>query len=305
MNHYVTLEQLLEAGAHFGHLTRRWNPKMQPFIFNEKNGIHIIDLRKTQILVDIARKAAYDIAASGKIILFVGTKPQAKKAIEEYAKSCGMNYVSERWLGGMLTNFATIRKSIKRLETIDKMEVDGTFDKITKKERLLLIRERDRLRLVFGGIEDMTRLPGALFITDLKKEHLAVKEAKILGIPVIGIVDTNCDPESVDYPIPANDDSVKTIELISKIIADAVNEGTQVAKARIADLRASGERTDKEDELLVEPEDTTVKRKLRTRKPKQNPPKRAKRREQTDKKLEVTDDKHSDEQLEAENEIED
>ncbi len=290
MKHYVTLEQLLEAGAHFGHLTRRWNPKMEPFIFNEKNGIHIIDLRKTQILIDIARKAAYDIAAKGKIVLFVGTKPQAKKAIEEYAKSCGMNYVSERWLGGMLTNFATIRKSIKRLETIDKMEVDGTFDKITKKERMLLIRERDRLRLVFGGIEDMTRLPGVLFIADIKSEHLAVKEAKILGIPVIAIVDTNCDPELVDYPIPANDDSVKTIELISKVIADAVDEGTQVAQAKMAELKASGELVEKEEELVKETE-ATVKRKLRTRKPKQNLPKRAKRGKQSDKSEQSPDEK--------------
>jgi small subunit ribosomal protein S2 len=164
--HYVSIESLLEAGAHFGHLTRRWNPKMSKFIFNEKNDIHIIDLRKTQLLIDYARQAIFDIASKGRVVLFVGTKPQAKQIIQEEATRAGMNYVSERWLGGMLTNFATIRKSIKRLAQLDKMEVDGTFEKITKKERLLIIRERDRLRKVFGGIETMTRLPGALFVVD-------------------------------------------------------------------------------------------------------------------------------------------
>lgn len=265
MPYSVTIEQLLESGAHFGHLTRRWNPKMSKYIFGEKNGIHIIDLRKTQILIDIAKNAINKIAAEGKIILLIGTKLQAKQHIEEQAKRCSMNYVSERWLGGMLTNFSTIRKSIKRLAAIDKMEVDGTFDKITKKERLLLTRERDRLRKVFGGIEDMTQLPGALFIVDIKKEHIAVKEAKILGIPVIAIVDTNCDPEDIDYPIPANDDSSKTIELITKIMADAIIEGTEVARQRRAELEASSERASKETEEVVE-EVPQIKRKMRERK---------------------------------------
>lgn len=244
----VSVEQLLESGAHFGHLTRRWNPKMRNFIFSERNGIHIIDLRKTQVLVDIARDAALEIASLGKTILFVGTKPQAKQAIEQAAKVCSTNYVVERWLGGMLTNFPTIRKSIKRLQTIDKMEADGTFEKITKKERLLLNRERDRLRLIFGGIEDMVRMPGALFVVDIKKEHLAIKEAKNLGIPVIGVVDTNSDPEEVDFPIPANDDSVKTIELIAKVLGDAITEGREVAKTRAAEIGAQNEREDKENE---------------------------------------------------------
>jgi len=256
----VTVEALLESGAHFGHLTRRWNPKMRNFIFMERNGIHIIDLRKTQLLVDIAREAAYDVASSGRGVLFVGTKNQAQSVMEEKAKASGSNYVVERWLGGMLTNFSTIRKSIKRLNAIDKMEIDGTFEKITKKERLMLSRERERLRKVFGGIEEMTRLPGMLFVVDTKREHLAVKEARILGIPVIGIVDTNSDPEEVDFPICANDDSIRTIELIAGVIADAVNNGREVAKARNADM-ASGAQAGKEGEG----DDTKVRRQIRQR----------------------------------------
>jgi len=264
MQHYAEIEQLLESGAHFGHLTRRWNPKMEKFIFMERNGIHIIDLRKTQVLIDIAREALYNIASTGKIVLFVGTKLQAKGTIEQQALRCKMNYVCERWLGGMLTNFMTIRKSIKRLTSIDKMEVDGTFDKITKKERLLLTREKERLRKVFGGIEEMNRLPGALFIVDIKKEHIAVKEAKILGIPVFAIVDTNTDPEEIDYPIPANDDSYKTIELVSKIMADAVLEGSEVAKRSMADMSADDDRVAKESDASSE-DQSKVKRKFRER----------------------------------------
>lgn len=261
----VTLEQLLEAGAHFGHLRRRWNPKMRPFIYGERDGIHIIDLRKTVVLLDIARQAALDIASEGKIILFVGTKPQAKETIKAAAQRCGMPYVVERWLGGMLTNFATIRRSIKRLATIDKMESDGTFEMLTKKERLLLSRERDRLRLVFGGIEDMTRLPGALFVVDIKKEDIAVKEAHILGIPVIGIVDTNSDPTQVEYPIPANDDSINTIQLIAAIISDAIIEGRQIAKTRAADLAALADRETKEEHSVVTVAEQPARRRLRQR----------------------------------------
>jgi small subunit ribosomal protein S2 len=287
--HYATIESLLEAGAHFGHLTRRWNPKMSKFIFTEKNGIHIIDLRKTQILIDYARQAIFDIASKGRVVLFVGTKPQAKQIIQEEATRAGMNYVSERWLGGMLTNFTTIRKSIKRLAQLDKMEVDGTFEKITKKERLLIIRERDRLRKVFGGIETMTRLPGALFIVDIKKEHIAVKEAKILGIPVIALVDTNCDPDVVDFPIPANDDSVKTIELITKIMADAVLEGTKVARIHAAELGAEGDRQAKENEMLEE-ESTVVKRRMRERRmPAGQGPKRPRVKETTEETAETAE----------------
>ncbi len=263
--HYVKIEQLLEAGAHFGHLTRRWNPKMEQFIFMEKSGIHIIDLRKTQILIDIARDALHDIAVKGKVILFVGTKQQAKETIEQQAKRAGMNYVCERWLGGMLTNFSTIRKSIKRLAIVDKMEVDGTYEKITKKERLMLDREKERLRRVFGGIEEMTRLPGALFVVDINKEHLAIKEAKILNIPVFALVDTNCDPEEVDYPITVNDDSIKTIELLTKVMADAVIEGSEVSKTRRAELMADGDRVAKETDATGD-EPASVRRKMRSRK---------------------------------------
>jgi small subunit ribosomal protein S2 len=251
-NRRVSVEALLEAGAHFGHVTRRWNPKMRKFIFGERNGIHIIDLRKTQILVDYARDIIHEIASQGRIILFVGTKSQAKLVIEEQAKRATVNYVAERWLGGMLTNFTTIRKSIKRLTNIVKMESDGTFERITKKERLLLTREKDRLRKVFGGIEDMTRLPSAIFVVDARREHLAVKEARVLGIPVIGIIDTNTDPDMVDYPIPANDDSVQTIEIISSIMADAIVEGAAIAKVRQAELGYDPNQKEVEEEVTVE-----------------------------------------------------
>lgn len=264
MEHYVSIEALLESGAHFGHLTRRWNPKMSKFIFGEKNGIHIIDLRKTQLLLDFARNAAYELASQGKNILFVGTKSQAKTVIENEAKKANSNYVSERWLGGMLTNFVTIRKSIKRLNAIDKMEVDGTFERLTKKERLLLNRERDRLRKVFGGIEEMTRTPGAIFVVDIKKEHIALKEAKVLGIPIIAMVDTNTDPDLVDFPIPANDDSIRSIELITRTIADAILEGSALSRIRIAELEASGDRLAKENELTED--NVKVQRKFRERK---------------------------------------
>lgn len=260
---YLEIEQLLEAGSHFGHLTRRWNPKMRKFIFGERNGIHIIDLRKTQLLVDIARDAVYDIAAQGKTVLFVGTKNQAKEPMRANAEGAKTNYVTERWLGGMLTNFSTIRKSIKHLASIDKMETDGTFDKLTKKERLMKSRERDRLRKIFGGIENMMRLPGALFIVDIKKEHIAIKEAKTLGIPVIAVVDTNCDPDLVDFPIPANDDSVRTIELIAKTMAEALTEGGEVYRARAAEFGAAGDRAAKEQDATDG--DDKVRRRMRSR----------------------------------------
>ena len=277
----VSLEALLESGAHFGHLTRRWNPKMGQYIFMERNGIHIIDLRKTQVLLEIARQAAGEITASGRHILLVGTKPQAKLAIEDQARRAGINYVCERWLGGMLTNFATIRKSIKRLNAIDKMEVDGTFEKITKKERLLVNRERERLRKVFGGIETMSRLPGAIFVVDIKKEHLAIKEAKILGIPVIAIVDTNTDPDLIDFPIPANDDSVKTIELITKVLTDSIIEGNTIAKVRMAELGADSERMDKENEF--DGDDDKSKRRFRERRPRRNDNRRPNNNQNDDK----------------------
>ena len=263
MKYVATIEQLLEAGAHYGHLTRRWNPKMEQFIFGERNGIHIIDLRKTQVLLELAVKALRRIVEEGRNVLFIGTKNQAKSLVESVAEECGANYVSERWLGGMLTNFATIRKSIMRLNEIEKMELDGTFEKITKKERLLITREKDRLRKIFGGIESMSRLPGALFIIDIRKEHLAVKEAQILGIPTIALVDTNTNPEMVDFPIPCNDDSISTIELVLSIISDTISKASEIAKVRKAELASEPDEDRKKDDFNK----PKIKRKLRERKP--------------------------------------
>jgi small subunit ribosomal protein S2 len=227
----VELTDLLNAGAHFGHLTRRWNPKMKPYIFMERNGIHLLDLKKTQELLDEAGNALANLVGEGKRVLFVGTKKQAREVIQTEADRCGQFYVAERWLGGMLTNFTTIRKSVKRLTNIEKMETDGTFDKITKKERLHLDREKDKLQQVLLGVVNMTRLPGAIFVVDIKKEAIAVAEARRLHIPVFAIVDTNVDPSIIDYPIPANDDAIKSIQLITKIVADAVNEGKEKSSA--------------------------------------------------------------------------
>ncbi|AFN74920.1 ribosomal protein S2 [Melioribacter roseus P3M-2] len=259
----IGLTDLIEAGAHFGHLTRRWNPKMKPYIFMEKNGIHIIDLKKTQEAIEQAKQAMLDLVSQGKRVLFVGTKKQAKGIIAEEAKRCEANWVSERWLGGMLTNFATIRKSVKRLQNIDKMESDGTFEKITKKERLKLSRERDKLRKVLDGVETMTRLPGALFVVDVKKEDIAVKEANRLNIPVFAIVDTNCDPDPIDYVIPANDDASRAIEIITKAIADAVIEGNAKAKELKAQEAAEKEREKKVTETEEEKDEKPKKPRIR------------------------------------------
>jgi len=251
----VEIRQLIETGAHFGHLTRRWNPKMKPYIFMEKNGIHIIDLKKTQASIERSANSLRALVSQGKKVLFVGTKKQAKNVIAEQAKRCEMNWVSERWLGGMLTNFATIRKSVKRMQNIEKMESDGTFEKITKKERLMLTRERDKLRKVLNGIETLNHLPGAMFVVDIKKESIAVKEAHRLNIPVFAIVDTNCDPEEVDYMIPANDDAVRAIELITGAMADAVLEGLVKAKELKAEEAAQRERERKEKDETSEPKE--------------------------------------------------
>lgn len=259
----VDIKKLIEAGAHFGHLTRRWNPKMKPYIFMEKNGIHIIDLKKTALSIEEAAEALKGIVSKGHRVLFVGTKKQAKGTIANVAKSCGQNWVSERWLGGMLTNFSTIRKSIKRLQNIDKMESDGTFDKITKKERLQLSRERDKLRKILSGIESMNKLPGALFIVDIKKESIAVKEAQRLGIPIFAIVDTNCDPDEVNYIIPSNDDAVRAISLILSFMSEAVNEGNARAEEFKAQQDAEKERHKKEQEKEDEDGDKEVKVKVR------------------------------------------
>jgi small subunit ribosomal protein S2 len=242
----VEVAELLAAGCHFGHLTRRWNPKMRAYIFMERNGIHIIDLMKTRILLEEACNAIANIAAEGKRILFVGTKKQAKDVIREEAVRTGEFYVSERWLGGSLTNFTTIRKSVKRLTNIEKMESDGTFDKITKKEGLFLQREKEKLNNVLSGVVDMTRLPGALFVVDVKKEAIAVKEANRLGIPVFAIMDTNCDPDGIDYVIPANDDAIKSVQVITKAFADALLEGKERSSARQAEMSADSDHRGKD-----------------------------------------------------------
>ncbi len=223
----VSIKQLLEAGVHFGHHTRRWNPKMAEYIFTERNGIYIIDLQKTIKKFEEAYMFARDIASDGGTILFVGTKKQAADAIREEAERCGMYYVNVRWLGGMLTNYKTIRMSINRLASLEKMQEDGTFDMLPKKEVASLQKEMANLERNLGGIKNMDRLPSAIFIVDPRKEHNAVLEAKKLGIPVIAIVDTNCDPDDADYVIPANDDAIRAIRLISSVIANAVIEGHQ------------------------------------------------------------------------------
>lgn len=248
----VELTDLLNAGAHFGHLTRRWNPKMKPFIFMERNGIHIIDLKKTQELLEAACNAISNITAEGKRILFVGTKKQAQHIVREEAVRCGEFYVTQRWLGGMLTNFSTIRKSVKRLNNIEKMEGDGTYDKITKKEILFLEREKEKLQAVLSGVVEMTRLPGALYVVDIKKEDIAVKEAKRLGIPVFAIVDTNVDPDPIDYLIPANDDAIKSIQRITKVIADAILEGKERSQAMYEEAAASTEEGREHDHQRVQ-----------------------------------------------------
>ncbi|WP_130807385.1 30S ribosomal protein S2 [Senegalia massiliensis] len=223
----ISMKQLLEAGVHFGHQTRRWNPKMAEYIFTERNGIYIIDLQKTVKKVEQAYNIIRDVAAEGGEILFVGTKKQAQESIESEAKRSGMHYVSQRWLGGMLTNFKTINKRINRLHELKKMEEDGTYDLLPKKEVIQLKHEEERLEKFLGGIKDMKRLPDVLFVVDPRKEKIAVREAKILGIPVIAIVDTNCDPDEVDYVIPGNDDAIRAVKLLTETMANAVLEGKQ------------------------------------------------------------------------------
>jgi len=226
----ITQEELLEAGVHFGHLTRKWNPKMAPYIFMEKNGIHLIDLNKTAVKLEESAEALKNIVKSGRKVLFVATKKQAKEIIETEAGRVNMPFVTERWLGGMLTNFATVRKSIKKMQTIDKMATDGTYQNINKKERLMLEREKTKLQRLFGGISDLNRIPAALFIVDIKREHIAIAEAKKLNIPTFAVVDTNSDPTVVDFPIPANDDAAKSIALIVRVMSNAIAEGLSERK---------------------------------------------------------------------------
>ena len=223
----ISMKQLLEAGVHFGHQTRRWNPKMAPYIFTERNGIYIIDLQKSVVKVDEAYNAVFDIASQGGKILFVGTKKQAQDTIKAEAERCGMYYVNERWLGGMLTNFKTIQSRIERLKAIEKMEEDGTFDVLPKKEVIALRKEMDKLTRNLGGIKEMGRVPDAIFVVDPKKERICIEEAHTLGIPLIGIADTNCDPEELDFVIPGNDDAIRAVKLIVSKMADAVIEANQ------------------------------------------------------------------------------
>ena len=237
----VNFDQLLEAGVHFGHLKRKWNPAMAPYIFMERNGIHIIDLYKTVAKVDEAAEVMKNLAKQGKKVLFVATKKQAKQVVADKASSVGMPYVIERWPGGMLTNFPTIRKAIKKMATIDKMTKDGTFDNLSKREKLQITRQRAKLEKTLGSIVDLTRLPSALFVVDVMKEHIAVREANRLGIPVFGMVDTNSDQNNIDYVIPANDDATKSVEVILGAICEAMNEGLQERKAEKIDTEAAGE----------------------------------------------------------------
>ncbi|MBO0357249.1 30S ribosomal protein S2 [Hymenobacter sp. BT186] len=247
----TTYKELLDAGAHFGHLTRKWDPKMAPFIFMEKNGIHIIDLNKTLVSLDQAANAIRNIAKSGRKVMFVATKKQAQEIVTSEATRLKMPFVTDRWLGGMLTNFATVRKSLKKMSTIDKMVKENTaYAALAKRERLMLTREREKLERVLGGIADLSRLPAALFVVDVKREHIAVKEAKKLGVPVFAICDTNSNPELVDFPIPANDDASKSIQLIISVIGKAIEDGLSERKV------------DKEDADKKQAEDEGIQEKL-------------------------------------------
>ena len=256
----TNFDQLLEAGVHFGHLKRKWNPAMAPYIFMERNGIHIIDLYKTVAKVEDAAAALKQIAKSGKKVLFVATKKQAKQVVAEKAASVNMPYVIERWPGGMLTNFPTIRKAVKKMATIDKMTKDGTFDNLSKREKLQVTRQRAKLEKTLGSIADLTRLPSALFVVDVMKEHIAVREANRLGIPVFAMVDTNSDPSNIDYVIPANDDATKSIEVILNAVCGAMQEGLEERKPEKIDTEAAeGEAPKKEKKTRVAKKERTKK----------------------------------------------
>ena len=235
----VSMKALLEAGVHFGHQTRRWNPKMAPYIYTERNGIYIIDLQKTVKKLEEAYAFVRQLSENGQSILFVGTKKQAQEAIKEEALRCNMHYVNARWLGGMMTNFKTIRSRVERMDQIKKMEEDGTFDMLPKKEVVKLLNEREKLVKYLGGIKEMKKLPGALFVVDTRKEHNAIAEAHRLGIPVVAIADTNCDPDEIDYVIPGNDDAIRAIKLIASVMANAVIEGKQGAQEEAPAVEAA------------------------------------------------------------------
>ena len=250
----VAMKQLLEAGVHFGHQTRRWDPKMAEYIYQARNGIHIIDLQKTSKKIDEAYDFVKKMAEEGKTVLFVGTKKQAQECMKEAAETCGMYYVDQRWLGGMLTNFDTIKTRIKRLKDLETMQEDGTFDVLPKKEVILLKKEMSKLEKNLGGIKDMEELPGVLFIVDPKKERIAILEAKKLNIPVVGLVDTNCSPEDVDYPIPGNDDAIRSVKLIADVIANAVIEGRQ-GESYIPATEETAEEEQTMEEVVAEAEE--------------------------------------------------
>ena len=235
----TNFDQLLEAGAHFGHLKRKWNPAMAPYIYMERNGIHIIDLNKTAIKIEEAAEALKNLARSGRKILFVGTKKQAQEVIAAHAQEIGMPYITERWAGGMLTNFPTIRKAVKKMSQIDKMMTDGTLENVSKREKLQITRQREKLEKNLGSIADMTRLPSAIFVVDVMEEHIAVAEANRLGIPVFGIVDTNSNPNNIDFVIPANDDATKAIDVVLTAVCDAIKEGLEERKVEKADEEAA------------------------------------------------------------------
>lgn len=235
----TNFDQLLEAGAHFGHLKRKWNPAMAPYIYMERNGIHIIDLNKTALKIDEAAEALKNLARSGRKILFVGTKKQAQEVVAARAQEVGMPYITERWAGGMLTNFPTIRKAVKKMGQIDKMMTDGTLENVSKREKLQVTRQREKLEKNLGSIADMTRLPSAVFVVDVMKEHIAVAEANRLGIPVFGIVDTNSNPNNIDFVIPANDDATKAIDVILGAVCEAIKEGLEERKVEKADEEAA------------------------------------------------------------------
>lgn len=266
----ASVQELLKSGAHFGHLTRRWNPKMKEFIFMQRNGIHIIDLKKSHGYLQEALDEVAKLARAGKTILFVGTKKQAQDIIRTEAIRCGMPFVTHRWLGGMLTNFSTVRKSISRMEEIERMKTDGTFEELTKKEGLMLEREREKLEQTLGGIANMTRIPGAIFVVDTIKEHISINEAVKLNIPIIGMVDTNSDPDIPDHIIPANDDSARTIQLVTSLIADAIIEGNAEREAmkeeELMEEAAAAGRKESDDEAGKKETAAKPKRRKRRRK---------------------------------------
>ena len=262
----TNFDQLLEAGCHFGHLKRKWNPAMAPYIYMERNGIHIIDLNKTAIKVEEAAEALKNLARSGRKVLFVGTKKQAQEVVAAHAQEIGMPYITERWAGGMLTNFPTIRKAVKKMSNIDKMMTDGTFDNISKREKLQITRQREKLEKNLGSIADLTRLPSAIFVVDVMKEHIAVAEANRLGIPVFGIVDTNSDPNNVDFVIPANDDATKSIDVILTAICEAIKEGLEERKVEKADEEAAAQQEPEEAKEGEAAAPVTKERRTRVRK---------------------------------------